>query len=98
MTEDPYLAATEAVTVNLAVSLGAAEVELAEAATLSVVTVIFPRSRDLAFAGSQAFAMDGLVGELGGRGQVPDPPGAEERRRDLLSVLLRGRPGRDHAP
>ena len=47
---EPYLAATEAVTVNLAVSLGAAEVELAEAATLSVVALIFPRSRDLAFA------------------------------------------------
>ena len=50
MTEEPYLAATRAVTVNFAVSLGAAAVELAEAATLSVVALIFPRSRDLVFA------------------------------------------------
>ena len=50
MTVAPYLAATVALTVNLAVSLGAAEVELAEAATLSVVAVILPRFRDLAFA------------------------------------------------
>ena len=49
MTEEPYLAATDALTVNLAVSLGAAEVELAEAATLSAVAVILLRSRYLAF-------------------------------------------------
>jgi hypothetical protein len=44
----PSLAPTEALTVNLAVSLGTAAVDPAALVTLPVLAVIFPRSRYLA--------------------------------------------------
>ena len=97
MIEDPYLAATEALTVNLTVSLGAAAVDVGRARDAADRRGHLAQVQVLGVHREVGLGRGVLVGELGRRGQVPAPPGAEERGRDLLPVLLRGRPGRDHA-
>ncbi len=90
MTEEPYVAATDALTVNLAVSLGAAEVELAERGDAVGRRGHLSQVQVLGVHREVGLGRRVLVGELGRRGQVPAPPGAQERGRDLLPVLLRG--------